>query len=582
MSNVPNEEVDNRNSECGNNHNNNTNKSSIVFFFLLEALFVASFADSLFLFPSFSSRAHYSFFLLRLVTVRRNAPIMYFFTASSPLLFSPHLTPSLVPPFYFPGSIRRTFRFAVEPGSVLHFSWRETCHKGLCWSCTGFLRRCKDWGGEFSSLEAQILEFMQSSDKPEAFPTKEELVAAGRVDLVNAIVNEGGWLAFGWELNGGSSGTRSHEGNSSGGIEGNATRASGVSSSETDCSVEIEADNESGIEGILNRLEKQRSRSFGFVVDTISSINSEEKNEWDHRTATDAMTGGLENGRRASSPSSNHPSGSQSSQLGTENSIKNSINSLKPEMWRSWIVQRNGFPDADFEDADIVPTETQKGGMIHTSGQPEIPDRREFSSELINETGLYSLDGNAIHNDIKSRIQQLESELSSILHLLRSNSDKFTMQMVQKSSCEELAKLSDAWEFQENEIMNAQDRLRSIQAKLAVLEGKMSLAIMDAHKVVEEKQLKINNAQKVLQMLKTTCVVWPNNASEVFLTGSFDGWSNKRRMERLKSGIFSVSLQLYPGRYEMKFIVDGEWKIDPLRPIVTNNGYENNLLIVGD
>jgi len=51
------------------------------------------------------------------------------------------------------------------------------------------------------------------------------------------------------------------------------------------------------------------------------------------------------------SPTSSHSSGSQikhdqnGSQLGTENSK----NSLKPEMWRSWIVQRDGFPDADFE-----------------------------------------------------------------------------------------------------------------------------------------------------------------------------------------------------------------------------------------
>lgn len=74
---------------------------------------------------------------------------------------------------------------------------------------------------------------MQSTGKPEVFPTKEELVAAGRVDLVNAIVNEGGWLAYGWDLNGGSGEIRGLEDNSSGGngIEGNGAQASGVSSS---------------------------------------------------------------------------------------------------------------------------------------------------------------------------------------------------------------------------------------------------------------------------------------------------------------------------------------------------------------
>ncbi|MCI02878.1 5'-AMP-activated protein kinase subunit beta-2, partial [Trifolium medium] len=81
-------------------------------------------------------------------------------------------------------------------------------------------------------------------------------------------------------------------------------------------------------------------------------------------------------------------------------------------------------------------------------------------------------------NDIKSRIQLLESELSSVLHTLRSNTSEVTTLTEQKNSSDNLEKLSDAWEFQETEIMNAQARLRSLRAKLAVLEGKMTLAIM--------------------------------------------------------------------------------------------------------
>lgn len=69
--------------------------------------------------------------------------------------------------------------------------------------------------------------------------------------------------------------------------------------------------------------------------------------------------------------------------------------------------------------------------MDDASGQPDILNGREFSPELINrETGLDSLDGNVNHTDIKSHIQHLESELSSVLHVLRSSSDKPTMQMV--------------------------------------------------------------------------------------------------------------------------------------------------------
>ncbi|XP_027361317.1 protein PTST homolog 2, chloroplastic [Abrus precatorius] len=513
---------------------------------------------------------------------------MHFLTAPSLSLFSPHLIPSLFPSFGPNGRVRR-FALLNDPGSV--FVCVDSFKKGNCyWSCSRFLRRCKDSEGELSSLESQILEFMQNSDKPEAFPTKEELVAAGRVDLVHAIADEGGWLAFGWDLNDGSSEIHDFEDKGGKEIDGNETRASGVSSSPSQPakSLEIEAE-ESGIEGILNRLEKQRNSSFGLGLrekeGNVSFENNEDKDEWDHRATADAVAAHLDNSSSSLSPTSNHLSGSQikhdlhSSHLGTDNLR----NSLKPEMWRNWIIQRNGSSDADFEDAEIVPGETQKGGVTDVSGRSDILNGREFSCETINkETGLYSVDGNANHNDIKSRIQYLESELSSVLNSLRSSSDIVKMQTGQESSSDDLAKLSDAWEFQENEIMNAQDRLRSIRAKLAVLEGKMALAIMDAHKVVQEKQKKINNAQKALQILKTTSVVWPSNASEVLLTGSFDGWSTKRKMEKSSTGIFSVCLQLYPGKYEIKFIVDGEWKIDPLRPVVHNNGYDNNLLIIHD
>lgn len=463
-----------------------------------------------------------------------------------------------------------------------------------------FLRRCEDWDngieGDFSSLEAEILEFMQNSKNPGAFPTREELLAAGRLDLVEAIVKKGGWLTFGWDLDNGSQEIKDFEdGRGSSEIDGNATWASGVASSSANSSqpaksVAIEA-GESGIEGILNRLEKERNSSFGLEFrdkeDSMSSENNEDKDQWDHRTTMNTVAADLENSSRPStlSTTSNNRSGFQTkldqhrSQLGSDDLR----DSLKPEMWRTWTTQRSGFSDADFEDGEIAPRETLKGGVSDVSGKPDILKIRELSGEPVNEeTGLGSLDRNANHNDIKSRILHLESELSSVLHLLRSSTDKFTRQTDQKNSSDDLSKLSDAWEFQENEIMNAQNKLRSLRAKLAVLEGKMTLTIMDADKIVEEKQRRIDNAHRALRLLKTTSVVWPNNASEVFLTGSFDGWSTQRKMEKSNSGIFSVCLQLYPGKYEIKFIVDGEWKIDPLRPIVNNNGHENNLLIVHD
>jgi hypothetical protein len=41
---------------------------------------------------------------------------------------------------------------------------------------------------------------MRKSNKPDVFPTRGELVEAGRKDLAEAVIAQGGWLSFGWDL----------------------------------------------------------------------------------------------------------------------------------------------------------------------------------------------------------------------------------------------------------------------------------------------------------------------------------------------------------------------------------------------
>ncbi|CAA7395298.1 unnamed protein product [Spirodela intermedia] len=149
-----------------------------------------------------------------------------------------------------------------------------------------------------------------------------------------------------------------------------------------------------------------------------------------------------------------------------------------------------------------------------------------------------------------------------------------------QSSFEELNKLSDDLEFKETEIANVQDKVRSIKAKLSALEGKIALRSIEATKILGEKQKRIDAVQRVLGLLSTAYIVWSGSASEVFLAGSFDGWATQRRMEKSSTGIFTLYLKLYPGQYEIKFIVDGVWMVDTRRPIVHHSGFENNLLTV--
>jgi hypothetical protein len=57
---------------------------------------------------------------------------------------------------------------------------------------------------------------------------------------------------------------------------------------------------------------------------------------------------------------------------------------------------------------------------------------------------------------------------SVVLFLFQSSGDRATV----------VDDVSDDWEFEETKVMQAQEELRSIRAKIAVLEGKIALEIM--------------------------------------------------------------------------------------------------------
>ena len=130
-------------------------------------------------------------------------------TASPHSMLSPCSVPALtIQAFLTEPRFRRTQRrfvplsFVGAKGHHRLGYYRSTdycrgLHRGWSW----FVRRCGDWDSEGDSeLEAEILEFMNNSNKPGAFPSRKELVDAGRMDLVKAIVKQGGWLSSGWDL----------------------------------------------------------------------------------------------------------------------------------------------------------------------------------------------------------------------------------------------------------------------------------------------------------------------------------------------------------------------------------------------
>ena len=63
---------------------------------------------------------------------------------------------------------------------------------------------------------------------------------------------------------------------------------------------------------------------------------------------------------------------------------------------------------------------------------------------------------------------------------------------------------------------------------------------------------------------KVTFALFEPNAKHVSLCGEFNGWaSDATPMKRDNGGNWETTVALPPGRYEYKFIVDGQWITDP-------------------
>jgi len=52
-------------------------------------------------------------------------------------------------------------------------------------------------------------------------------------------------------------------------------------------------------------------------------------------------------------------------------------------------------------------------------------------------------------------------------------------------------------------------------------------------------------------------------AQNVSLVGNFNNWDYTKTMKKDKEGLWTSRVDLEPGKYEYRFLVDGEWQDDP-------------------
>ncbi|CAK8571645.1 unnamed protein product [Lathyrus sativus] len=148
--------------------------------------------------------------------------------------------------------------------------------------------------------------------------------------------------------------------------------------------------------------------------------------------------------------------------------------------------------------------------------------------------------------------------------------------------------------LKELELTRLKEQIEKEKHALSVLQTKAEEEISKAKKLLSEKDAELLEAEESLSGLKEVLIEFSGDGDVVEVAGSFNGWHHPIKMDpqpqpltsvidhggSRKSRFWSAMLWLYPGVYEIKFVVDGHWTTDPQRESVGRGHICNNILRV--
>lgn len=153
---------------------------------------------------------------------------------------------------------------------------------------------------------------------------------------------------------------------------------------------------------------------------------------------------------------------------------------------------------------------------------------------------------------------------------------------------------SDIEHQKELELSELKQHIEKEQLALSLLQSRAEKDISTAQKLVSDKDAELQAAEQALVGLQEVQLQYEGAGESVEVAGSFNGWHQRIKMDpqppstpsivdvmrRRSFTLWRTVLWLYPGTYEIKFVVDGHWKVDPERETVTRGTIPNNILRV--
>ncbi|XP_027160108.1 protein PTST, chloroplastic [Coffea eugenioides] len=224
------------------------------------------------------------------------------------------------------------------------------------------------------------------------------------------------------------------------------------------------------------------------------------------------------------------------------------------------------------------------------------------------EEEFSALQSQEFTEDDETDVEDLSDEASS----KPLSSEELKALLLDSERSKIIKKLSDANQYNrvlKRQLQSKEDSLVNFKSELAVLELEIQALVSLAEEIanyeipegsrkirgryiqshllsrLEAVQEKLREQTKDVDAAqsKEVPLYWYGVAESVQVMGSFDGWSQGEHLSPEYTGSytkFSTTLMLRPGRYEIKFLVDGEWNLSPEFPTIGEGLMQNNLLIV--
>ncbi|MFY9302365.1 isoamylase early set domain-containing protein [Candidatus Sordicultor fermentans] len=81
-------------------------------------------------------------------------------------------------------------------------------------------------------------------------------------------------------------------------------------------------------------------------------------------------------------------------------------------------------------------------------------------------------------------------------------------------------------------------------------------------------------------MCKVIFEVYAPRAKSVYLVGDFNDWDIRACPMEKENGVWVITLDLPPGKYEYRYLIDGGWYNDPQKCRILTGWGENSVLEV--